>query len=98
MEIIRGKGKLTDPESGKVLAEVSCVINHQPPTKMRMGDWSGSLVIIKKHEKSWDLFNELGDNLNLKLEDGRSGIIIITHWTPIPTDSPAQFTGSGPFK
>ena len=98
MEIIRGHGRLTHPETGKDLAEVSYVINNQPPTKTRMGEWSGSLIVTYQHEQSWGLFNAVGENLKLKLDDGRSGKIIVSHWTPVPPDSPAQFIGTGPLE
>lgn len=98
MEIIRGRGRLTHPVTDDGLADVSYVINHQPPTKSRMGEWSGSIRILQKYNDAWDLFDQLGEDMNLELEDGRSGRIIVNHWTPIPSDSPAQFVGNGPLK
>jgi len=61
MEIIRGQGRLTHPKTGERLAEVSYVINNRLPTNMRLGEWSGNLVVRRKHNQSWDLFNELGN-------------------------------------
>jgi len=95
MEIIRGQGRLTHPETREGLAKVSYVINNRPPTNMRLGEWSGNLVVRRKYNQSWDLFNELGNDMKLELDDGRSGKIIVTNWSPVPSDSPARFVGNG---
>jgi len=95
---IEGNGTLTLPESGKLLANVSYMVNHIPPTKERFGEWTGSLVVTQKHGDGWDIFDEVGEALYLELEDGRKGKIIVTHWRPTSTNSVVQFDGTGPLE